>query len=62
MSAQDQDLHQVILRWCAMPYYRVLPISAPLIRSLLLKNRPHTDANQVIVTGTFDQASLLVPS
>jgi len=33
MSTQDQDLHQVILRW------------------------PHTDANEVIVTGTFDQWS-----
>jgi hypothetical protein len=43
-----------------MPYNRVLPISAPLNFSLLLKNRPHTDANEVIVTGTFDQASLLV--
>jgi hypothetical protein len=62
MSTQDQDLHQVILRWCAMPYNRVLPISAPLNLSLLLKNRPHTDANEVIVAGTFDQASLLVPS
>src|SRR6266567_6858199 len=61
MSTQDQDLHQVILRWCAMPYNRVLPISAPLKFSLLLKNRPHTDATEVIVKGTFDQASLLVP-
>lgn len=32
-TPQDQDLHQVILRW------------------------PHTDANEVIVTGTFDQWS-----
>lgn len=35
--------------------------SAPLNASPLLKNRPYTDTNEVIVTGTFDQASVLVP-
>jgi hypothetical protein len=45
-----------------MPYNRVLRIFCSIKLSLLLKNRPNTDANEVIVTGTFDQASLLVPS
>jgi Glycogen recognition site of AMP-activated protein kinase len=54
------DLHQVILRWCvATLYSRVLHIANPHYPTHL-KNRPNADANEVIVTGTFDQASLLV--
>jgi hypothetical protein len=49
-----QDSHQVIVRWCvATPDYRV-PYTGPLTS--------HTDANEVIVTGTFDQASLPIAS
>ena len=46
----SQDLHQVILRWCVFDAFRPLILSPH-------KYRPHTDANEVIVTGTFDQAS-----
>lgn len=54
------DLHQVVFRWCAPLHCAILI----LLRRDSSPHRPHSEASDVIVTGSFDQvrSPRLVPT